>query len=117
MTTTYMLCDLLDEFRSGLMYETNLIDVVNQILLEFPNYQLYKQTMNAADYFFDMGESRYVYNEIITSAHRHLCNEHKKILMASRIKRMYKRSKSDPSYKMCRMRLKKEFGDLCTGTN
>lgn len=55
------------------------------------------------------GEIRWYAKEITRKS---IEEQAKKILMASRIKRQFKRSISDPNHKMCRNRLQKEFESL-----
>lgn len=55
------------------------------------------------------GELRWYAQEIMRKS---IEEQAKKILMASRIKRLFKRSISDPNHKMCRDRLQREFEEL-----
>ena len=113
MASTYIIFDLLDLFYTDeIMSEFDLIDATQQILLEYPNPRLERTMRNFEEYFHNMGQNYDLYYDLISNAHTHLQTEIKKILMASRIKRQYKHSKSNPNYKMCRDRLQKEFIEL-----
>lgn len=110
--------DLLDPFyQDEFMFEFDLIDSVQQILLEYPNPRLERQNRNFEEYYNNMGRSYYLYYDLILNAYNHLCTETKKVIMASRIKRQFKRSMSDPNYKMCRDRLNKEFTSISVSTD
>lgn len=117
MATTYIIFDLLDLFYTDqTMSEFDLIDAVQQILLEYPNPRLERNMRNFEEYFNNLGQSYYLYYDLLSNANTHLCTEIKKILMTSRIKRQFKRSMSDPNYKMCRDRLNKEFTSISIST-
>lgn len=115
MSSTYIIFELLD--IEEYMSEFDLIDAVQQILLEYPNPRLERTMRNFEEYFNNMGQSYYLYYDLLSNANTHLCTEIKKILMASRIKRQFKRSMSDPNYKMCRDRLNKEFTSISISTH
>lgn len=101
-------------FEDGIEFELDLISIVNELLLQYPNPRLERQMRDTEEYFYNFAYDYDMFYDLRCNAIDHLCNEHKKILMASRIKRMYKRSKSDPNYKMCRDRLRIEFILLST---
>lgn len=103
-------------FEEGIEFEFCLIPIVHDILIEHPNPRLERQTRNAEEYFFNMGYDYDVFVGLHEAAIEHVCKEYKKILMASRIKRLYKRAKSDPNYKMCRDRLLQEYNEITTST-
>lgn len=99
-------------FEDGIEFELDLIYIVNELLLQYPNPRLERQMRDTEEYFYNFAYDYDIFYDLRCRAIDHLCNEYKKILMASRIKRMYKRSKSDPNYNMCRVRLQKEFENL-----
>lgn len=104
-------------YKEELKFEFDLIDSVQQILLDYPHPHLERTMRNFEMYFHNMGETHFGYYELISNAYEHLCTETKKTLMASRIKRQFKRSMTDPNYKMCRDRLNKEFTSLSNSIN
>lgn len=104
-------------YKEDLKFEFDLIDAIQTILLDFPNPQLERQNRNFEQYFHNWGETHFGYYELISNAYEHLCTETNKVIMASRIKRAFKRSMSDPNYKMCRDRLNKEFTSLSNSTH
>ena len=90
---------------SEFVSKIELIDAVKEILLLYPNPSLENELIE----FEELRSSYYYYYILLSNAHTHLCREFRKILMASRIKRYFKKAISDPSRKMCRDRLMREF--------
>jgi hypothetical protein len=92
-----------------LCYVQKLIDAIKQVLIEYPDThletitRLYEGLVNHHYY--------YMYYELLLAAKDHIDESFNKTIMASRIKRHFKKAMSDPSYKMCRDRLTKEFNE------
>ena len=103
------ICELWDLVDDSLEYV--LIYSIDQFLLEYPNPQLEMQNRNFEEYTLNMGLNDYLYYELLLAAHNHMIESFKKIIMASRIKRHFKKAISDPSHQMCRTRLMREFCD------
>ena len=90
-----------------------LIDVVGSLLISFPDPKIERMWRDYGEYYANMGPSFALFLSLMyNSIESFELYIRKRILMASRIKRFFKRSISDPSYKMCRDRLNKEFGSL-----
>lgn len=108
-----IICELFDLLALDEVYlEYDLIDAVNQVLLEYPDPRLERQMRDFEEYVNNMGINYYLYFELLAATRNHICTSVRKVLMASRIKRRFKKSMSDPSYNMCRNRLRNEFSTL-----
>ena len=104
------ICELWDLLvRDEVYLEFDLIDAIDQLLIEYPNPHLERHTRDFEEYTLNMGFSYDLYDELLLATHNHMRDELKKTIMASRIKRHFKKAISDPSYKMCRDRLMREY--------
>lgn len=113
------LIDIKETFENDeIQLEKKLIRVVSEILAQYPDkslenwFVLFKSYVNSG-VEYDYG----LFSNILYMTITHLQDVYKRNIMASRIKRQFKRSISDPSYKMCRDRLNKEFASFSSSTN
>ena len=110
---TAIICELFDLLALDEVYlEYDLIDAVGQVLLEYPDPRLERQMRDFEEFVNNMGINFNLYFELLAATRNHICASVRKILMASRIQRRYRRAMSDPWYKMCRDRLRREFGEM-----
>ena len=117
-TAVDTVCELWDIMcREDVYLEYDLIDAVKQVLEVYPEPRLERQMRNFEEYADNMGiNNYYLYFELISATLNHICTAVRKVLMASRIKRHFKKSMSDPSYKMCRDRLRREIDTMNNDT-
>jgi hypothetical protein len=112
-TAVDTVCELWDILcREEVYLEYDLIDTVKQVLEVYPEPRLERQMRNFEEYVDNMGINYYLYFELISATLKHICTSVRKVLMASRIKRRFKKVMSDPSYKICRDRLRREIDTM-----
>jgi len=109
------ICELWDLLSHEEVYlEYDLIDAIKNLLVEYPDPDHLEKMVNLFESIVNHSGLNYhhLYFELLLAAREHMDESLNRVVMASRIKRHFKKAISDPSYKMCKDRLIREYANI-----